>query len=270
LAAGGGTDAFNGLMTNKGHDATMKTFVWRIAPEGEYAQQIGTIRFHDVVHAMAFSPSGRLLAVGGENSQISLLLPENNFFSGCELVCPAGVRALAWNPSCGRFLASAGEDCQVSIWDVLAERAVFQLPKQQDWLTSLAFNASVTLLACAGFSCCSATVYQIDLFDRETVAATKELAQAQMAEPVAAPAPRSTSKTLETGPRKAHLKSAGTTHRLAIDDDDDDDADSSPQPLTLSFANIKVDPEDDAREVDPEDGAGEVRQTDSIKVQEGS
>jgi hypothetical protein len=44
-------------------------------------------------------------------------------------------------------LASAGEDAQVTVWDVMMQEVKFQLPKVADWYSCIAFQPQCTLLA---------------------------------------------------------------------------------------------------------------------------
>jgi WD40 repeat protein len=78
LAGGGGTDMYFGLMTKKaGHDApTMKTVIWNVSEDPDKCGFVGCIECNDVVHTVAFSPDGGILAVAGENAQISLFSAE--------------------------------------------------------------------------------------------------------------------------------------------------------------------------------------------------
>jgi len=150
LAGGGGTDDMHGLMTNKIDGREMKTVIWQVSCEGEECKFLGSILFPDIVHATEFSPNGKLLAIGGENRTISLLVVENNFEKATDLFCPAGVLCLSWS-SDSQFLASGGEDMQVSIWDLVAERVVIQLPKQKDWVCGVSISPRCDWVAVCGF-----------------------------------------------------------------------------------------------------------------------
>jgi len=101
------------------------------------------------VHATAFAPSGKILAVSGETRRIDILLVEAGFEQVAEMPCAACVRSLAWS-SDSSFLVSSGEELQVIVWDVAAERVVFQLPKAKDWLWQVAVNPDSSLVACCG------------------------------------------------------------------------------------------------------------------------
>lgn len=176
LAGGGGTDGMHGLMTKKTQGCNMKTVVWQVAATGDSCKYLGSISFDDIVHATTFSPSGKLLAVAGENRMIAVLLVDRSFEKASELACAAGVRCLAWSPD-SRFLASGGEDLQVSVWDILAERVVLQLPKAKDWVVSVSFSPDARWLAYCGFggsevvlhpvSCAAATLQEHDASDSE-------------------------------------------------------------------------------------------------------
>ncbi|CAK0817189.1 unnamed protein product [Prorocentrum cordatum] len=124
LAGGGGTDDMHGLMTNKGRDHKMKTVIWQIAADGaadsSSAKHLADVEFDNVLHATAFAPSGKLLAVGGESCEVAVLLVDRGFERATTLQCAAGVRCLAWSPDV-RFLAVGGEDMQISIWDIAEE-----------------------------------------------------------------------------------------------------------------------------------------------------
>eukprot|EP00931_Biecheleriopsis_adriatica_P061222 TRINITY_DN36800_c0_g1_i2.p1 TRINITY_DN36800_c0_g1~~TRINITY_DN36800_c0_g1_i2.p1 ORF type:complete len:1338 (+),score=274.53 TRINITY_DN36800_c0_g1_i2:111-4124(+) len=218
LAAGCGTDPFFGLLTQKteGEQLTMKVMLWDLGPDGAGSEHLGSVFFTDVVHATAYSASGKLLAVGCENKRISLLLRDEKYETLSELICPAGVRSLAWG---GRFLASAGEDCQVSVWDVHEEKVVFQLPKQQDWLTSISFNADCTLLAyCTMAGSSSAFYHRLEMYERTP----EQVEQIHRKSFDRVDAGR---KSIEVP--KTALRTVGTVDNLEMS--------SNNQPLTLTF-----------------------------------
>mmetsp|Transcript_72090 Transcript_72090/g.201197 ORF Transcript_72090/g.201197 Transcript_72090/m.201197 type:complete len:158 (+) Transcript_72090:1-474(+) len=151
----------HGLMTNKSQRNDMKIVVWRVAAAGQDCNYMGSILFPDIVHAAAFSPTGTLLAVGGEDRVISMLLVDRDFESVSQFVCVAGVRCLGWSPDT-RFLASGGEDMQVTIWDVLSEQMVFQTPKATDWLCCVSFSPDGRWLASCGFGHNEATLHPVE------------------------------------------------------------------------------------------------------------
>jgi len=167
LAAGGGTDEMHGLMTRKGTDREMKTVVWEVShhlEKGVVSRQLSSIPSDDVVHATAFAPSGKVMAIAGEACTISVLLVDKRFEQIASLPSTAGVRCLSWSPD-SRCLASAGEGMQVYVWDIVSERVVLQLPKATDWITSVAFCPSGTSLAFCGYGSPAAHLHAVEVLD---------------------------------------------------------------------------------------------------------
>ncbi|CAJ1425722.1 unnamed protein product [Effrenium voratum] len=151
LAAAGGIDITeSGLLDYKAKSGGMKAMVWKSTEFSGVWDEVSTINYKDFVHAAAFAPSGRALALAGEDRMISILSVGKGFQKAEELLCGAGIRCLAWAPN-SRFLASAGEDMRVSVWDVLFKRVVLHLPKADDWLCSISFSADSKWLASCGY-----------------------------------------------------------------------------------------------------------------------
>mmetsp|Transcript_25453 Transcript_25453/g.55652 ORF Transcript_25453/g.55652 Transcript_25453/m.55652 type:complete len:1509 (+) Transcript_25453:32-4558(+) len=166
LAGGGGTDKTNGLMTKKGEDSEMKTVVWQVSSQAENNRYLGSILFSDIVHAVAFAPSGKYLAVGGEDCHVTMLVVTDDFKKGAALPCPAGVRCLAFSPD-SLFLATGGEDMQISVWDLLTEYVVFQLPRVDDWYCSLAFSPKGNYIAAASLGSSSLVCQPVSIWTME-------------------------------------------------------------------------------------------------------
>lgn len=162
LAGGGGTDSFGGLMTKKVDGHEIKTVIWSVASRAEECKMLTSIQAADIVHAAAFCPSGKLLAVGGEDCTITTLRVDADFQKNSTLRSVGGVRCLAWT-SDSRFLASGGEDLQVSVWDVIAEVVAFQLPKVTDWILSVSFSPDAQWLAHCGNGSNEVRLYPIEL-----------------------------------------------------------------------------------------------------------
>eukprot|EP00927_Polykrikos_kofoidii_P030277 TRINITY_DN26070_c0_g1_i2.p1 TRINITY_DN26070_c0_g1~~TRINITY_DN26070_c0_g1_i2.p1 ORF type:complete len:2246 (-),score=402.18 TRINITY_DN26070_c0_g1_i2:72-6140(-) len=173
LAGGGGSDEAHGLLTHKRSDSgrNMKTVVWQLAPLalGADAQESCGCTFtclvakpwRDIVHAVAFAPSGRLLAVGSEDKMLTLIRPCGDFDNLAEYPTPAGVRCLSWSVD-ERFLVTGGEDNQVSMWDVEIGKIAFQLPKADDWYLNVAFSSNSEWLATCGYSTHGVMLHPID------------------------------------------------------------------------------------------------------------
>merc|ERR1719258_887493 len=117
----------------------MKVVIWRVAEQAEDIKFVGSVLYDDVVRVVSFSPSQKLLAVGNEGRKISLLVVDDEFHCGGELCAAAGVSCLSWSAD-SRFLASGGEDMQISVWDLMKETVLFQLPKGKDWFCGVAFS----------------------------------------------------------------------------------------------------------------------------------
>ncbi|CAE7631792.1 HET-E1, partial [Symbiodinium sp. KB8] len=136
LAAAGGIDVTeSGLLSYSSSSfrekdpGGMKAVVWKGSSEfAAIWDEVGAVSYKDPCHAASFSPSGKALALGGEDRTISLLSVEKKFRQVEQLPCGAGIRCLAWAAN-SRLLASAGEDMRVSVWDVLYKRVILQLPK---------------------------------------------------------------------------------------------------------------------------------------------
>merc|ERR1712045_1048875 len=147
-------------MTKKSKEHEMKTVVWQISADRGNCKHLGVIATDDIIHATVFSPSGKLLAIGGEDRMIATLMVDRNFEKASEILCTAGVRCLAWSPE-SRFLASGGEDMQISVWDFVKETLVFQLPKAQDWQCGVAFSKNSLWLAGCGYGTNGVMLYPI-------------------------------------------------------------------------------------------------------------
>ena len=129
--------------------------IWNIAEENEEMALIGTSGYG---FAVAFSPDGRLLAVGGAASdgmEYDYEPAELYLFdlSSGDLVYDleghqAIIRSLTFNPD-GGVLASASVDGTVRLWDTHTgeQLAVLDIPDA----TSVGFSPDGTLLATAGF-----------------------------------------------------------------------------------------------------------------------
>jgi WD40 repeat protein len=170
LASVGGTEKQGALRTKIIDDA--KLCLWT---ESDLGAPICRWSYKDVVHAAAFAPSGKLLAIGGEFDHIHILAAsagnrrDKAFQTGCRLSSSPGQRCLSWSP-CSRFLAAGGEDKRITVWDVLSQCIAYAMPEMQDWYCVIAFSPKGGWLA----SCCydSSDVVLNPASTAEPVAAT--------------------------------------------------------------------------------------------------
>ena len=103
---------------------------------------------------VAFSPDGRQLAAGGWRTDGAVSIWDVK--TGRKIHRLAGlklaVNAMAFTPSHGRYLVTAGEDGAVRVWDRAAEKELYELPPRQEGrVTGLAFSPDGRHLACCGW-----------------------------------------------------------------------------------------------------------------------
>ena len=111
---------------------------------------IGAWLAHSWVTAVAFPPSGRLLASGHDDGSVALW----EFDQGEAVLLLEGhaqsVSALAFSPD-GQRLASAGEDRVIHIWDVSSGELIGSLPGHTDRIPALAWHPDGRYLVSAGW-----------------------------------------------------------------------------------------------------------------------
>jgi len=113
------------------------------AKEGREAEAVGTVL------ALAFSPDGTTLAVGGEGPAVEVRETASNRVRARLTGHTEPVACAAFSPD-GKTIATGGYDRTVRLWDVAngAERTA--LPAQDGWVLALAFSPDGGALAVAG------------------------------------------------------------------------------------------------------------------------
>ena len=114
-----------------------------------------------VVSALACSPDGKLIAVGGADGLIHLFQTADGKFVRSLPGHTSAVAGLAFRPA-GGLLASAGKDRTVRLWDPASGQALKTLEGHAAWVQGLVFAADGTRLATAG---ADATLRLWDLTD---------------------------------------------------------------------------------------------------------
>ena len=113
----------------------------RVSPDKTQFNQVRLIFFDDVVHAIAFSPCGKLLAVGGQVKAPTVFLVQD--FQKATLSCAQSCLVTILSLSC--FWS---EDMQVTVRDVPAVKVVFQVERL---VSHVSFSSDGSSLATACF-----------------------------------------------------------------------------------------------------------------------
>jgi WD40 repeat protein len=114
-----------------------------------------------IVSALAYSPDGKLIAVGGADGVIHLFQATDGKFARSLSGHTSAVAGLAFRPG-GGLLASAGKDRTVRLWDPASGQALKTLDGHAAWAQGVVFVAQGTRLASAG---ADATLRLWDLTD---------------------------------------------------------------------------------------------------------
>jgi WD40 repeat protein len=103
----------------------------------------------EVVLSLAFSPDGKLLAVGGSDTQIHLFNTADGKIVRSLVGHTSSVTALAFHAS-GTVVASGGKDSTVRLWAPTGAQLLKTLEGHTGWVQGLAFLAQGTRLASTG------------------------------------------------------------------------------------------------------------------------
>lgn len=122
--------------------------LWRVTDSGQWVLAEDLQGFARLVSRVAFSPDGRWLVAGSEDTTIHTWDMRGEMAqAGPVLRHRSGVTALAFNPT-GQLLALADGDGTVTIYETDNwSPIVDQLPAQENGVTSLAFQPEGQLLA---------------------------------------------------------------------------------------------------------------------------
>lgn len=151
LAAGGGSDDAAGLLaTTRSEGEVLKTLVFKRGPEPSTWKTAGFVAADGIVHAVTISPNGALLAIAGAKQMVEVVDLVSLTRDAC-LPCAAGVRTASWS-SDSRYIASAGEDNKVYVWEISTQRLLFQISEAEDWICAVVFSPDIRWLAHAGFA----------------------------------------------------------------------------------------------------------------------
>lgn len=120
-----------------------QVFLWRL-PEGEALEPLDA---PGRPNQAAFSPAGRLLAVGGMDGGLTIWDIESREILHTLPGHRSAVTALAFSPD-GRLLISAGEDGQGTVWDVGSAGSVARFESETlPWSNTLAVSPGGRFLA---------------------------------------------------------------------------------------------------------------------------
>ena len=102
-----------------------------------------------LVLALAFSPDGKLLALGGENPSVALRDAATNKTKAVLTAHTAPVTCLAFAPD-GMTLATGGHDRSVKLWEVAKGAERLTLVGHSSWVNAVAFAPDGKTIASAG------------------------------------------------------------------------------------------------------------------------
>jgi len=92
------------------------------------------------INALAFSPSGNILATCSEDGTLRLLNLNNETLTDVFTSYYGGLTCLAWSPD-GMYIATGGQDDLISIWSVSDKSLVARCVGHHSWVSAVAFDA---------------------------------------------------------------------------------------------------------------------------------
>jgi hypothetical protein len=160
LAFSGKDGLFTAASTTAG--AGHEVRLWRAGASGPLPAGEGTpITAHDdVVHALAFSPDGKVLASASYDRLIKLQEAPSGKLLRVLKDHSDAVYGIAFSPD-GKFLASAAADRTVKVWDVDTGVRLYTLGEATDWVYAVAWSPDGKHLAAAGVDR-SIRIWQVD------------------------------------------------------------------------------------------------------------
>ncbi len=128
--------------------------IFSLLPATQLAAQPAPQKAHTgLVHSVAISPDGKLLATGGFDNLVKIweiaedgTLKEKKVLTGHT----APVYAVAFHPTDGKLLASASQDKTGRVWDIDDGKMKAELKGHTDIVDTIAFSPDGKLLATAG------------------------------------------------------------------------------------------------------------------------
>jgi WD40 repeat protein len=139
--------AVAGSATGEGHEVRLYDFNAGILPDAAGAAVANV--HQDVIHDIAFSPDGKILASCGYDRLIKLW----DMAAKRELRVlkdhSDAVYGIAFSPD-GKLLASAAADRAVKVWDVATGRRLYTLGECTDWVYAVAWSPDGRHLAAGG------------------------------------------------------------------------------------------------------------------------